>query len=63
MSHPEFLLHSSHRDEIWVANNCHDLHAVGMLYNAYQDVFFANIYPYFAPNGAFLKFGMTHVCE
>ncbi len=58
MSHPEFLLHSSHRDEILVEMiHCVDSHAVGMLYNAYRwhakTCFFANIYPYFAPNGHF----------
>ncbi len=41
-----------------------DLHAVGMLYNAYRwhanPWFISNIYLYFAPNGAFLKFEMTH---
>ena len=70
MSHPEFLLHSSHRDEILVEMiHCVDLHAVGMLYNAYRWHAKTYIYPpclpagrYFALNGALLKFGMTHVC-
>ena len=66
MSHPEFLLHSSHRDEIWVEMiHCVDLHAVGMLYNAYRwhaKTCFLQISTHtLPPNGAFLKFGMTHV--
>ncbi len=61
MNHPEFCCA---RVAMVI---CLDLHAVGMPYNAYlrhaKSVFTIIFYPHFAPNGAFLKFGMTHVCS